>query len=287
MKAWNIKESTNFWLDPDLGNLEFLHARYVTHAFSRHAHDGYAIGVIVKGAEEFEYRHTRHVAPEGSLVVINPGEMHTGQAYRPEGWSYRMLYPDSALLQEASSQIAGRSRDVPFFAEPVITDKPLAEQLVKLHQALEEPLPALERQSRMLWFFGQFVSRHADDRPAVRRTGEEQQVVRRVRDYLENHYYENLTLEHLSQIAGLSPFHLLRIFRDAAGLPPHTYLNQIRISRAKTLLLKGWPIATVAHETGFVDQSHFTRQFKRIIGVTPGQYVLNSKNIQDNLRAYP
>jgi AraC-like DNA-binding protein len=75
-------------------------------------------------------------------------------------------------------------------------------------------------------------------------------------------------------VANLSPFYLLRTFRDRIGLPPHGYLNQVRLIRAKKLLSQGCQISQVAHEIGFADQSHLTRQFKRMFGVTPGQYKL-------------
>ncbi|MBI1877856.1 MAG: helix-turn-helix transcriptional regulator, partial [Chloroflexi bacterium] len=82
-------------------------------------------------------------------------------------------------------------------------------------------------------------------------------------------------------ISNLSPFHLLRAFRAELGLPPHAYLTQIRIERAKALLAQGWPVAQVAFETGFADQSHLTKRFKGIVGVAPGQYLLHSKKVQD------
>lgn len=276
-------EKTKFWLDPALSNLELLHATFVTHSFARHVHDGFAIGVIVEGAETFEYRRGNHVAPAGSVVVINPGEIHTGQAVTKNGWTYRMLYPEAEMLQQAASQVTGRPCDVPFFASPVIQDSPLAEYLLKFHHALEEPSSVLERQSHLLWIFGQLIVRHAGERPRLRakKPGQEHQAVKRVQEYLEAHFPENLLLDELSQVANLSQFHMLRVFRREIGLPPHVYLTQVRIAHAKTLLAKGWPITTVAQETGFVDQSHLTRQFKRSVGVTPGQYLLNSKNLQD------
>jgi AraC-like DNA-binding protein len=84
---------------------------------------------------------------------------------------------------------------------------------------------------------------------------------------------ENPSLEQLSALAGLSQYHLVRVFRQETGLPPHTYLTQTRIERAKEQLQAGEPIAAVAATTGFADQSHFTKRFKRIVGVTPGQYI--------------
>src|SRR5690349_12656322 len=108
-------ERVKFWHDAALSNLELLHASYVTHAFAPHIHEGYAIGVIEKGAEQFAYRRSHHVAPVGSIVFINPGEMHTGSAAAEGGWTYRMLYPATELLQRAVSDLTGRQRDMPFF----------------------------------------------------------------------------------------------------------------------------------------------------------------------------
>jgi AraC-like DNA-binding protein len=108
--------------------------------------------------------------------------------------------------------------------------------------------------------------------------------VQRARDYLDQHYAENVTLDDLAAAASLSPFHLLRVFRRTVGLPPHAYLTGVRVRQARRLLLADLPIADVAAQTGFADQSHLSRHFKRIVGVPPGRYRQNSKNIQDRPR---
>src|SRR3954469_23813961 len=81
-----------------------------------------------------------------------------------------------------------------------------------------------------------------------------------------------LELETLAQRAGLSRFHALRAFKRRYGLPPHAYQLCLRISRARCMLLAGAPAADVAVQCGFVDQSHFNRHFKRLVGMTPMQY---------------
>lgn len=267
------QESATYWHDVSLGNLELLKASFVTHAFAPHTHEGFAIGVIERGAETFTYRRQFHIAPAGSVVLINPGESHTGEALDDQGWHYRMLYPDSSALQRAASEVIGRSVGVPFFKEPVVHDARLARLLLNLHASLEAGESQLERESRLLWTMAQLVARHADDRPSARVARAEQDLVARVRSHLQQHLSENVTLHDLSGVVNMSAFHLLRVFRDAAGLPPHTYLNQLRVARAKALLRAGIPIAAVAGEVGFTDQSHLTRHFKRIVGVTPGQFV--------------
>jgi AraC-like DNA-binding protein len=277
------QEQTKFWLAHDLGNFEVLRATYFRHSFSRHTHEGFAIGVIERGGEAFYYRGAMHVAPAGSIIVINPGEIHTGHAASEAGWSYRMLYPDASLLQQVATDVTGRQRNIPFFPAPIFHDASLAALIHRLHLTLEAPTSSLERESGLVQTFAQLITRYADDRPQLRMAGKERHPVQRVRAYLEEHYAENVSLEQLAGIANLSPFHLLRVFHAETGLSPHLFLTHIRIARAKALLLRGRPIAQIALETGFVDQSHFTRQFKRQVGITPGQYAPGSKNVQDRL----
>ncbi len=266
-------EHAVFWRDRDLGNLELLHANYIRHRFVPHIHDGFAIGVIEAGAEQFDYRHARHVAPMGSVVVINPGEPHTGSAATDGGWRYRMLYPASELLQDAASQLADRPHGIPFFPEPVIDDATLAHEIAQLHRALERSDDRLERESRLLLAFGRLVQRHAEACPIILPTPtHDDQAIQRVRSLLHDRYNERVTLAELAEGAGFSPFHLLRLFHARVGLPPHAYLTQVRVHRAKELLAHGLAVAKVAALVGFTDQSHLTRHFKRIVGVPPGVY---------------
>jgi len=266
-------EKAKFWRDEELENLELLRATYVTHSFTPHFHEGFAIGVIQAGVETFSYRKKRYFSTPGALVLINPGEIHTGEAAVAQGWTYRMLYPEASILQQTASDLAGRQRDVPFFPSPVVYDDHIAQLILKLHLALEdETTSILQRESLLLWTLGQLIVRHADDRPASGQVQAERAAVQAVRDFLDAHYADNVSLATLAAQVNLSPFHLLRVFKQETGLSPHTYLTQTRIWRARKLLLAGFPIADVAAQTGFADQSHLTRRFKRVVGVTPGQY---------------
>jgi AraC-like DNA-binding protein len=272
-----VQESARFWRAPDLGDLELLRATYVTHSFAPHTHDGFAIGVIEDGAERFRYRRGDHAAPAGSLVLVNPGEPHTGSAALPSGWRYRMLYPAPELLQRAASQLSGRPRPVPFFPQPVAHDPALAAALLRLHATLEASADPLERESRLLATFAALVQRHADTlhlaAPAVPEPG----AVRQVRAYLEDHAAEAVTLADLAALTGLSEFGVVRSFQRATGLPPHAYLTQLRVDRARRLLASGLAPAQAAPLAGFYDQSHLTRHFKRIVGVPPAQYARHAR----------
>ena len=268
----SVHEHVKFWHDTALSNLELLHATYVTHTFAPHTHEGYVIGVIEQGAEQFAYRRSRHIAPAGSIVFINPGEMHTGSSAAESGWTYRTLYPSIELVQRAVSDLVGRHRDIPFFAEPVVHDPEMMAEISFVHRALEEQTSALERESRLLWTLDRLLVRYADDHPRPRPLTKEHSSIQRVRSYLDENYAENISLEQLAAMAHLSPFHLLRSFRNHVGLPPHAYQIQVRIMHARQMLRMGLSCIDTAFAVGFADQSHFTKHFKRMVGVPPGLY---------------
>lgn len=94
------QETVKFWRDAALSDLEVLRARYVTHSFSRHIHEGYAIGIIEAGTEEFFYRGATHQAHAGELVIIHPGEVHTGHA--PRIYPGRIAIDNSSALRNSS-----------------------------------------------------------------------------------------------------------------------------------------------------------------------------------------
>ncbi|MBF2048842.1 MAG: AraC family ligand binding domain-containing protein [Leptolyngbya sp. IPPAS B-1204] len=273
------KETVKFWRNPDLGDIELLKATYVTHSFSRHTHDSYAIGVIDAGVEEFTYRGATHRATANSLVIVHPGEVHTGHAGVPSGWQYRMFYPGVELLQQTYAELTDAvltdgHQTIPYFPNPVIQDAELAGQLRRLHHALETASSRLECDSRFVWTFAQLIARHAERRCWIRSIGQEHQAVQQVLRYLRSHYAEAISLDDLAKITNLKPLRLLRLFQREVGLPPHAYLVQLRVKQAKQLIGAGVPIAQAAFDTGFTDQSHLNRHFKRLMGVTPGQYAL-------------
>jgi len=165
----------------------------------------------------------------------------------------------------------------------VIHDTELARRLLQLHLTLERPdTPALEKETRMLETMAALVARHADRRRSLSSPGREPGFVVRVREYIEANYQAEILLDDLSSLVNMSAFHLLRVFKQAMKLPPHAYLLQVRINRAKQALLAGDSISSVAASTGFTDQSHLTKQFKRFIGVTPGAFRENSEILQYN-----
>lgn len=275
------KEWVKVWQQPVLHGLEMHHATYITHAFSRHMHDYFVIGLIESGNQTFWYRGARHSTPPGGVFVINPGEVHTGEAADKYGFTYRTFYPDVSLLQRVSSEISRHDQHMPVFPAAVIQDQHLTRLLTDMHAALATPISSLECEARFFHAFAYLLSHYAEYRPPEQEPGNERQAIRCVRDYIDEHYMHKVTLTELARLVNLSPYYLLRAFEKDIGVPPHIYLESVRIRRAQQLLTGGVPPARIAYELGFSDQSHFNNRFKRLLGVTPGHYLRQGNIVQE------
>jgi AraC-like DNA-binding protein len=278
-----VDEQARYGRDDELG-IELLSARYVTHRFGLHAHDTYVIGVVVDGAARFACRGRTFLSPSGTIMVIEPEEPHTGGAAAAIGWAYRMLYVSPAVLRRVTAQMA-RPAATPSFGRHVIDDPAIATALVAAQRALERGASPLAKEALLVDALGRLIERHAgapargDTRSA--RAG----IASRARAYLEENFASPITLGELADHAGTGPFSLVRAVKAELGLPPHAYLNQIRVRRAKALLAAGGDPARVATEVGFYDQSHLGRHFKRTVGVTPACYASLTKASRRATRA--
>ncbi len=248
-----------------------LQATYIRHAYPRHTHDYYVICVIERGLQSFTHQTTKHFTPAGGVILINPGEVHTGEAADSRGFQMRSIYPTPAHLQKVVEELTGRP-ELPYFKEVRIDQGWARSHVVALHKALIQEGCALECESVFTWTLTELVKRYADVRFHQQTLGEERNAIRQARGYIEACYAQGITLSQLAAQVALSPYYLLRAFRAEVGMPPHAYLESVRIRHAQRLIQAGRPLAEVALEVGFSSQSHFTQRFKRIIGVTPGQY---------------
>ena len=265
-------ESTAMWCVPHLNHLTMLRATYTTYAYKRHFHNYFAIGVIEDGVQTFSCGSAQHVNRAGGIFIIQPGEAHDGQSATDTSFTYSAFYPQVADLQHIASEMGTKTNGLPAFSQAVIRDKSLSKRLLKLHQLLRQDKPRLEQESAYIETFAQLLYRYANDRPTLATVHKESQTVARLRGYLEDHYADDIRLDDLARFAHWSPFYLLRVFHQEVGLPPHAYLESIRIRAAQRHLERDMPLVQVAYETGFSSQSHFTNAFKRFIGVTPGRY---------------
>lgn len=250
---------------PGASDVRLVTASFRTHRFVPHAHSEYAIAVIGRGAETVRYRGADECAGAGGLLLMDAEVIHAGRPAVPQGWDYRVFYVPPGLLAE----IGGRR---PTFPAATPRDAELATRLVQVHKLLGEqgtsPLLACERLHQVLALV---LARHAgcgQAPPRVPRAA----AVGAVREYLGADIRRTPSLAELAELAGMPRFALLRAFRAATGVTPHGYLLALRLRHAQQLLTAGHSVARAAADSGFYDQAHLHRHFRRAFAATPGQF---------------
>jgi len=271
-------ETARYWRHAAVPGVDLLRARFLTHRYNRHAHETFTLGLIEAGVEEFEYGGSVLRAGRGAVALLNPEIVHTGQAAGPAGWTYRVLYPAVDVVTGVAAAL-GWPRGTPSFPETVVYDQRSARLLLAAHVAAERG-DRLASSSLLATALAGLLRAHA--RPGPRALppatsgrgprGGASGAVAAVRDLLSERLTDPPSLDDLALATEMSSFALLRAFRDETGLPPHAYLNQLRVRLARRLLDRGVAPAQVAAEAGFSDQAHLNRHFKRVVGVPPGAY---------------
>jgi AraC-like DNA-binding protein len=184
----------------------------------------------------------------------------------PHGFRKRVLYLDGTHLPDT---LIGSAVD-----QPDLRDPELRLRVGQLHTALDHPGDELEAESRLTLIAERL---HARLRPFAAPTPTPgPALARALRELLDEHVTEGIALDEAARLVHAHPAHLVRAFSGAYGIAPHQYLMSRRVDRARRLLLDGRPPGEVAALTGFYDQSHLTRHFRKLVGVTPGRYSRDS-----------
>jgi AraC-like DNA-binding protein len=242
------------------GIAEVFHARFTDHAYPEHAHDTWTLLVVDEGAIRYDLDRHEHGALRPGVTLLPPQVSHTGRAATPLGFRKRVLYLDADVLGTA---LIGPAVDSPSLDDPL-----LRRRVHQLHGALELPGAGLEAESRLALISDRIRQHLRGPAPAP----VPNRLAAGLRDLLDAHMVDGLTLREAAARLHAHPAHLVRSFGQAYGLPPHRYVTGRRVEAARRRLLAGEPVAQVAVGVGFHDQAHLHRHFTRLVGTTPGRY---------------
>jgi AraC-like DNA-binding protein len=234
-------------------------------AFPRHMHEGYSIGLVQRGVNRFACAGTRWAARPGALCVMNPAQVHSGEA-DDEGWAYTNLFLEPDALNSALGRQAGASPVV--FRQHIIDDACAVAHFTALAHASIPGCDAMAGQcahTLLLARLGRLASGVASDSTASA------SAIARVRDLLDTVCDRSVTLAELARVADMETCHLVRSFTATVGIAPYAYHLNRRLQRAQRMIAAGSLLADTALATGFTDQAHFTRHFRRFLGITPGR----------------
>jgi AraC-like DNA-binding protein len=206
--------------------------------------------------------------------MVNPGEVHDGSPLDERGRAWRMLYFEPSMLAAVAVELNGVAAREIELTQPAVHDpllKVLFERLFAVSVEAQTVPDDLVREETMLELLGYLIRTHATTH-AHSRLAQSLGPIARARARIDDDPSSPLTLTDLAADTGMSRFQLLRGFAHETGLPPHAYRMQRRVILARQLIARGATLADAAAASGFADQSHMTRAFARLLGITPANY---------------
>ena len=270
--AKNADKAPRFWRDDAL---PFIEARSIADGrevcYTRHSHEHFSIGAITAGCSTYLHEQSECQVSAGTVVLMNPGDVHACNPLDDQPWSYLMLYVETPWLTDLQHQL-GFSPDLAFrrFSITHVDDADLFAGLKGLYDVLvDDQHDILRKHSAAVEFFTDVQQRlNPGDQPLR----EPNFKLERAAEYIRDNFTQLLKLEDICAAAQLSPSYLIRAFKQHYGMTPHAFVLNQRIQFARERLRRGKLIADVALEAGFADQAHFQRVFKQHLAATPGQY---------------
>ncbi len=237
--------------------------------FPNHFHEYYVIGFVESGERYLSCRNKEYRIQKGNVILFNPGDNHACVQSDESAFDYRGFNISKNVMLDLAQEVTGK-RELPGFFENVILDEDVTCYLQPLHEMVMRGANEFGKEENLILLLSMLIQRCGQ--PFEDCIPECRDEIEKACQFMETHFAERISLEQICRCAGLSKSTLLRAFTKSKGITPYSYLENIRIGRAKKLLEKGVAPIDAALQTGFSDQSHFTNYFSRFIGLAPGVY---------------
>ena len=254
--------------DDDL-KIEAYHFEGIMQKFPNHFHEYYVVGFVAGGSRFLICKNKEYTINKGDLVIFNPLDNHTCEQIDDKALDWRCLNIEKEVMHRMAKEITGID-NLPIFTATVVCQSDAIPILKDLHDMIMEGKKGFCKEENFYFLIEQLLTNYtASMTDTLAQTSRETQAAC---NYIESNYTELITLGDLSQISDLNKYTLIRNFTMQRGITPYQYLSTIRINKAKKLLEAGISPIETAMQTGFTDQSHFTKFFKNFIGLTPKLY---------------
>ncbi len=244
----------------------------IVNDFPKHIHADLCIGIITHGKRIISAKGKSMLLDRDDIFVINPGEPHGCISPEMSSHSYVVINIEQRLISDIAKKLSIYRKEIIF--ENYITDKTdLTLRMKRLIDTLLNSNMLLDRESRLYSFLEMLIRYHSSSKKEIPVPEKRNSIIQKAKGHIDNNFIDEISLDELSQISGVSPFYLNRLFCSEVGISPHSYQIHRRIEKSKELLLKSGSIAEVSLNMGFTDQSHFSKFFRKIVGATPGNYI--------------
>lgn len=262
------KETRTVVYDDEL-RIEAYRFEGIVQPFPNHFHEYYVIGFIEDGHRVLSCRNQEYALKKDNILLFNPGDNHACVQSDDDTLDYRGFNITKEVMLDLAEEVTGR-RELPGFSKTVIFDEEVTCYLHPLHELVMKGSCGFGKEENLLLLISLLIQRYGQ--PFESCIPECREEIEKACDFMEQHFADRIYLDQICRYAGLSKSTLLRVFTKSKGVTPYSYLENIRIGKAKKLLEQGVPPIEAAMQTGFSDQSHFTNYFNRFIGLAPGLY---------------
>ncbi|MDX2046289.1 MAG: AraC family transcriptional regulator [Chitinophagaceae bacterium] len=261
---------SRIWHFPGAEKAFFTETEYSAHRFQPHFHGHYVFFSVLNGVNEGGFTRKRYTITSRDFLVIHPGEIHTGNSFSGRRLTYFSFCPTREFLIKKAEELGLPA--LPSFNGVVYSAKSIIPKFEALVKNSVVPGNDLAAEQSLTEFLGVLAEQTQDSRPVSKTENSCREKIETAKKFIEENYSRNFSLSELSLHTGLSAFHLLRSFKASVGLTPYAYLHNFRIEMAKKKIHKKISLTHLAHDSGFYDQSHFIRHFKKINGISPSAF---------------
>lgn len=262
------KETRTVVYDDEL-RIEAYRFEGIVQPFPNHFHEYYVIGFVEDGRRVLSCKNKEYSIKKGNIVLFNPGDNHACVQSDDGTFDYRGFNITKEVMLDLAEEVTG-NRELPVFSQNVIFDEEVTCYLHPLHELVMKGSCEFGKEENLLLLISLLIQKYGKTFESC--IPECRDEIEKACAFMEQHYAERIYLDQICRCAGLSKSTLLRTFTKSKGVTPYSYLENIRIGEAKKLLEQGIPPIDAALQTGFSDQSHFTKYFTRYIGLAPGIY---------------
>lgn len=273
MKAQTPLTQFSLWRSENFFNIDFACYTLSHHSFPRHFHNHYVIELVLNGADKFYCDGKMYTAYGKQLVLINPGEVHTGSTVADNHLQYYSLYPDNKTLQQVAEAMDITIPANFIFRHCLADQSFLTEKLYAFFNALASDTDTLQQQEIFFECMQELLQQKQAKSAHV--FNDKDQRIKYLVDYISTYFRDDISLQQMAALVNLNPFHLVRIFKKTVGISPYDYLLITRTEHAKQLLRAGYQVQEAAITSGFYDSSHLNRSLRRIASTSPKSFLLS------------
>ena len=251
---------SNIFKNDKLSFIELLYLEDVTPCSKNHTHEELTIFAIKEGSLNLIFNDTSFEFLPNQIVIINNNIPHLASLNTQSKDGY-VIYLKKEYLRTIDFDLKSSFE--------LVKQKSIHKNFIKMCDCLlDNKVSLLEKEEKFFSFCLSFFSFESKQIQIE----EESSLALDIKKYLDEKYLEEFILDDLAKSFDLSVIHLIRVFKKEFGLPIHSYILNKKVHFAKELLSSNLPIIEVAQNSGFFDQSHLNRSFKRIFQITPKEY---------------